>query len=108
MSSSSSRRNRRGGHIQRDQSGVVAFIKGRRIQISISFLRRNSYFQNQFPHTKSFGGLFRVEMMGQKEDDDEEGGAKLVARTFLRTGGNGGDAEGGFVVDEIALDDAST
>tara|TARA_B100000073_G_scaffold346429_1_gene357809 strand:- start:76 stop:339 length:264 start_codon:yes stop_codon:yes gene_type:complete len=46
-------------------------------------------------------------MMGQKEDDDEEGGAKLVAKTFLRTGGNGGDAEGGFVVDEIALDDAS-
>ena len=41
--------------------------------------------------------------MGQKED--EEGGAKLVARTFLR--GGGGDAEGGFVVDEIALDDAS-
>ena len=44
--------------------------------------------------------------MGQKEDDDEEEGAKLVARTFLRTGG-GGDAEGGFVVDEIALDDPS-
>ena len=47
--------------------------------------------------------------MGQKEDDEEEeGGAKLVARTFLRTGGNGGgEAEGGFVVDEIALDDPS-
>ena len=38
-------------------------------------------------------------MMGQKEDDDEEGGAKLVARTIVR-----GDAEG---VDEVTLDDPS-